>query len=331
MTDINQDDLPHVFRHHVDGVSGTITSLAVTESQDSDSGEHAIPLNELARDNSSRNSRNSVHAVVDTQEAETETESSRTINSPAITAAASSYHRDHPETLATETEPTKITAAPITTTEQDNTVPECKNSGDDSNNQAQNSTERYAPSVIMDGYTATSNRDNYDMEDDYNKGFACFYAEGVAQDYPKAFEYFHKAAKQGHVDAHHKLGYMYDHGKGVGMDHAKALEWYQRVADNGYAKSQYNLGIMYEQGQGLTRDFSKAAEWYQKSADQGYQNALNRLGFMYHRGHGVTQNINKAVECYETAANLGNTRAQCNLGNIYLNGRGATKNPSKAV
>ncbi|KAF9348097.1 hypothetical protein BGX26_000461, partial [Mortierella sp. AD094] len=153
MTDTNQDELSHAFPLlHMDGVSGTITSLPMTKSQDSNLGEHSIPLNELARCNSSSNSRNSVHAVVDSQEVETETASSRTINYTTITAAASSsYHRDHPETLATDTEPTTITAAPITTTrtmgqiEQDNAVPDYKNNDDDSNTQTQNSAEGYAP------------------------------------------------------------------------------------------------------------------------------------------------------------------------------------------
>ncbi|KAF9348098.1 hypothetical protein BGX26_000462 [Mortierella sp. AD094] len=346
MTDTNQDELPRALQLlHMDGVSGTITSQSVTESQDSNSREHSIPLNELARGNSLSNSRNSVHAAVDSQELETETKSFRTINSTTFTAAASPIQRDHPEAPATHTEPTTITVAPLTTTgtmgqiEQDNTVPDYKNSGNGSNNQAQNSVEGHSPSILLDGHTTTENRDKKEMEDNYNKGFAYYHGKGTAQDYPKAFEYLYKAAKQGHVGARHKLGYMYDHGRGyiylngrgVTKNPSKAVEWYQKAAIQGEPTAQHNLALAYEVGRGIAKDFTKAAEWYQISANNGYSKAQLHLGIMYQKGHGLTPDYSKAAEWYEKAASRGNTTALKNLGLIYEIGSGVTQDYTKAA
>ncbi len=48
---------------------------------------------------------------------------------------------------------------------------------------------------------------------------------GVSKDYKKAFDWFEKAAKQGHHDALKQVGLMYFHGEGVAKDLAKAYAY----------------------------------------------------------------------------------------------------------
>ncbi|KAF9174960.1 hypothetical protein BGX20_008980 [Mortierella sp. AD010] len=124
--------------------------------------------------------------------------------------------------------------------------PDLKMNNDNRNNQTRHSTEGFVSSIPIGGHNAVEDHEQKAMEDNYNQGVAYNFGGGVAVDYPKAFECLLKAAKQGHVDAHNKLGYMCYHGHGVGEDHARAMEWYLIAANNGYAKSQYNIGMIYQ-------------------------------------------------------------------------------------
>ncbi|KAF9346415.1 hypothetical protein BGX26_002100 [Mortierella sp. AD094] len=108
----------------------------------------------------------------------------------------------------------------------------------------------------------------------YGRGLSHYNGSyGVPQDFSLAAEYLLKAASQGHVDAQHKLGLMYEFGKGVSQDYAKAAEWYQRAADQGNPDSQSCLGFLYESGLGVPMDISKAVEWWGKAVAQGAINA----------------------------------------------------------
>ena len=78
------------------------------------------------------------------------------------------------------------------------------------------------------------------------------------------------AAEQGHAEAQHNLGVMYQHGRGVDVNYKKAIEWYEKAAEQGDADAQYNLGVMYDHGQGVDVNYKKAIEWYEKAAEQGH-------------------------------------------------------------
>lgn len=75
---------------------------------------------------------------------------------------------------------------------------------------------------------------------------------------------------------------MYQFGKGVPQDYPKAVEWYLKAANQGYAEAQYRLGFMYESGEGVPEDDSKSIEWFEKAAKQGHAGAQKRLDTVRH-------------------------------------------------
>jgi TPR repeat protein len=54
--------------------------------------------------------------------------------------------------------------------------------------------------------------------------------EGVTQSDTKAFEWIHKAAIQGDMDAQNHLGVMFVTGQGISQSNMNAFEWFSTAA-----------------------------------------------------------------------------------------------------
>ena len=87
--------------------------------------------------------------------------------------------------------------------------------------------------------------------------------EGVEQDDAEAVAWFHRAAEQGHADAQFRLGFAYSNGSGVVLDYAESLAWFHRAAEQGHDAAQWILGsLFYSLGRGeVPRDDVQAAMW----------------------------------------------------------------------
>ncbi|KAF9904931.1 hypothetical protein EC991_002231 [Linnemannia zychae] len=157
------------------------------------------------------------------------------------------------------------------------------------------------------------------LGDKYHGGY------GVIQDFSKAFEWYFKAANQGHVEAQSSIGDLYRSGKGVGVDYIQARVWYLKAAMQGNSNAQHGIGILYLYGLGTPHDYSQALDWLLKSANQGHPRAQCSVGYMYDVGHGVSLDHSQAMYWYRQAANLGNAAAQYNIGVAYESGRGVSK------
>jgi TPR repeat protein len=125
---------------------------------------------------------------------------------------------------------------------------------------------------------------------DYDDGVAA-YERG---DYATALREIRPLAEQGHADAQHNLGVMYDKGYGVPENDAEAVKWYRKAAEQGEVEAQYNLGQIYRTSEGVPQNYAKAAKWYLKAAEQGLAQAQNNLGVMYLLGNGVPGDYVKA-------------------------------------
>lgn len=85
-----------------------------------------------------------------------------------------------------------------------------------------------------------------------------------------AFEWFHKAAEQGDVEAMFEQGQMHAQGLGTTQNFEAAEKCYQQAAEKGHAKAAFNLGFLFAHGQGVEQDDIRAYQWYRISELAGY-------------------------------------------------------------
>lgn len=206
-----------------------------------------------------------------------------------------------------------------------------------------------------------------DGEKYFEMGNNYFYGRGYAQDYPKAIEFYKKAADLGHSrsesqlalihlkgigvpqdpkiafdyakksadkddeDGLNTLAIMYEYGYGTDKDTNKAVELYRKSASKGYPIAQFNIGRIFMTSTEVPHDYKEAMMWFQKAASNGLQVGNVAIGEMYETGLGVDKDVPKAVEFYKKAADGGLVYAQNRLGLLYLvGGSGITKNYEEA-
>jgi hypothetical protein len=120
-----------------------------------------------------------------------------------------------------------------------------------------------------------------DNETLYDLGIAHYYGiDGVKQSYQKAFEYFIKAAQNGHAQAQYKLGLMFSRGDGVEPDYQESTKWLEKSAGQGDCKAQYELAILQIQESDIDGKSKKYMQWLEESAQQKYESAKNQLGLL---------------------------------------------------
>ncbi len=146
----------------------------------------------------------------------------------------------------------------------------------------------------------------------------------------KAFEWFEKAAKAGHLPSQNLLSYAYSTGEGVAKNPALAMKWSKMAAKSGDAEAQMRLGQFYMEGVGVREDPDKAAMWFRKASEQGNIAAQARLGSLYLYGQGVEKNLSEALRWLRKAASKGEALAIYTLGVMYEKGLGVTQNLSHA-
>lgn len=91
-----------------------------------------------------------------------------------------------------------------------------------------------------------------------------------------AYDWFAKAAEQGHVAAQggslcaaYFMGREYLRGRSVPKDIPKAVELFRQAADGGNPYAQYMLGKLCLMGKGVPEDREQAHHWFTQSARQG--------------------------------------------------------------
>ena len=65
--------------------------------------------------------------------------------------------------------------------------------------------------------------------------------------------------------------------QGVDVNYKKAFEWYKKAAEQGHTVAQYNLGVMYHHGVGVNPSDSEAMRWFAKAAAQGHEGAQDKI------------------------------------------------------
>lgn len=146
----------------------------------------------------------------------------------------------------------------------------------------------------------------------------------------ESFESVQAKAEAGDVNAQFELGAMYHDGQGVAQDFPKAKQWFEEAADQNDSRAQFNLGVMYYTGESVKQNFKKAQDWFEKAAEQGNTRAQFNLGVMFYRGEGVKQDLAKALDYFTRAGSLGFAEAQFNLGVMHAKGEGTAVDVAQA-
>lgn len=154
-------------------------------------------------------------------------------------------------------------------------------------------------------------------EIEYEKGMEAL----KSKDYSSAYDYFRKAAEQGHADAQNQVGEFYYEGKQVSQNAETAFQWYYAAALNGSIKGAGNLGYCFATGTGTVQNYQKAVEWLTKAAEGGDADAMVNLGVRYLTGQGVTKDERKAYQLMVTAGSNGAPVGYFHAGVMYYCGR----------
>ena len=118
-------------------------------------------------------------------------------------------------------------------------------------------------------------------------------------------------AQLGDAQSQFYLGVLYDTGpEPVGKDDAKAFQWFEKAAGQGHVNAQFNLGNAYMHGRGTQKDLKQAVHWWRQAAEAGSASAQFNLALQYYRGGGVEKNWDKAVEYFNLAASNGHSKAK---------------------
>ena len=117
-------------------------------------------------------------------------------------------------------------------------------------------------------------------------------------EYEEAFNWFRKAAEQGHIEAQLSVAKCYNEGKGVSQNPKEAVKWFKKVADQGDVKAQYVYAISLLNGSGIDKNEKEAIKWLKKAAEHDNIDAQRMLGDCYRDGRGVPQDHNAAKKYY---------------------------------
>jgi len=167
---------------------------------------------------------------------------------------------------------------------------------------------------------------------------------GVAQDLPKAVDWFQLAARQGHVEAQAVLGFHYMEGVGVAPSYAEAARWSARAAEKGHGGAAYNLAKMYMTGgPGLRADRAEAEKWAKIATAKGFPDALRAHAeppkrsaeavAVFKEGERLFNagDMPGAVRAFARCAGMGDASCELQLGWHYEEGKGIEKNLGTAV
>ena len=90
----------------------------------------------------------------------------------------------------------------------------------------------------------------------------------------KAFEYYLKAAEQGHAESQNEVGAYYHGGYGTDVDYEEAFKWFKKAALNNQVSSIFNLAKCYQFGGGVEQNDEFALNYFIEAAEAGHHGAM---------------------------------------------------------
>ncbi|KAG0270677.1 hypothetical protein DFQ27_000027 [Actinomortierella ambigua] len=189
--------------------------------------------------------------------------------------------------------------------------------------------------------------------------------DGVPKNNDMAFDWYLRAAEQGHLDAMGRVGDMYAEGRGTRQNDNEAVRWRKKVTEQrgsnlhggvdiaspgGSQSVEHDAGdkgsfrtttlkrlVAMKSSSGSvmnvldTNQYRVKARKEIQAAEGGDAGAQFNVGLMYKLGQGVKQSDVEAAKWYTKAANQGNQEAQNDLGRMYECGQGVEQSYVEAV
>ncbi|KAG0249570.1 hypothetical protein DFQ27_009942, partial [Actinomortierella ambigua] len=143
---------------------------------------------------------------------------------------------------------------------------------------------------------------------------------GLPRNSQKAFEYYSRAASAGDTHSQREVAAMYREGRAgvVAQTPTMAFQWMHKAAQQGDVEAENALGWFYRTGFGVeAKDASIAAAWFYRAADKGHREAQNNLGCLYHIGLGVDRTPHLAAFYYREAAEQGHIEAHFRMYKLH--------------
>jgi len=143
-----------------------------------------------------------------------------------------------------------------------------------------------------------------------------------------AFDWYRKAADQGHTEAEFLTGICYTYHQGVDAvegDRVLAEKYLRRAAEKNHSMAQVKLAELV-----ATKDPTQAFHWLSKAAAQDNPRAIYNLSRMYNTGDGVEKDDIKSVLWLRKGVEIGSAECLYDLGLSYEYGRGTPKDEIEA-
>ncbi len=117
----------------------------------------------------------------------------------------------------------------------------------------------------------------------------------VDKDLFEAARQYQLAAERGHVEAQFALGLLLT-GAVPDSPHSarESFDWFEKAAQQGHAKAAHFLAMRYETGAGTEQNSERAFEWYRRASIGGNSESMSALARMYATGAGIRMNLANA-------------------------------------
>ncbi|KAL7540210.1 hypothetical protein ACHAXR_009949 [Thalassiosira sp. AJA248-18] len=129
----------------------------------------------------------------------------------------------------------------------------------------------------------------------YNLGCNYFEGDGVPQDYDKALELWHQAAKLGCARSRCNVGHAYVTGEGVEEDEKKAKYHWELGAMGGEVSARHNLGVLELD----TGNMNRAMRHLMISSGFGNDDSLTKVRYGFSEGYVTKYDFEKALRAHK--------------------------------
>lgn len=150
-------------------------------------------------------------------------------------------------------------------------------------------------------------------------------SEIAGKDPKKQFEWYQKAANQGHSGAMNNLALLYENGDGVAQSLDTAFKLYKSAAEDGNVIAQANVARFFENGIGVEKDLKLAFQWFTAASDGGDTYSTYKCAFFLFEGAVCPADKKKSFELFKQTSENGHIHATYLVGYFLENGIGTNK------